>query len=43
MDRRIQESLETHFFVRLEHRGETVLQGYYTGGLEMLNVEELMK
>jgi len=42
MDRRIQESLDTRFSVRLEHRGETVLQGKYTGGLEMLNIEGLI-
>lgn len=43
MDRRIQESLDTCFSVRLEHRGKTVLQGSYTGGLEMLNIAGLIK
>lgn len=43
MDRRIQESLDARFSVRLEHRSETILQGSYTGGLEMLNITGLTK
>jgi len=43
MDRQIQESLDAQFFVRMERRGEAVLQGRYTGGLEMLGVQGLIK
>jgi len=43
MDRRIQESLGARFSVRLERRGETILQGSYSGGLEMTNIAGLIR
>ncbi len=36
MDRQISESISAHFKVEMRQRGDTLLYGEYTGGLEML-------
>ena len=42
MDRRISESINARFNVEFRHRGDTILHGEYTGGLEMLEADSIM-
>jgi hypothetical protein len=43
MDRRIQESLDARFTIDLTGRDGVVVQGSYSGGLEMLNIAALIR